>query len=27
MRRAIPLQAVAAALAGVLWLYGGFVGK
>jgi hypothetical protein len=27
MRRAIPLQAVAAALAGVLWIYGGFVGK
>lgn len=27
MRRAIPLQAVAAALAGVLWVYGGFVGK
>jgi hypothetical protein len=27
MRQAIPLQAVAAALAGVLWIYGGFVGK
>jgi len=27
MRRAIPLQGVAAMLAGVLWIYGGFVGK
>jgi hypothetical protein len=27
MRRAIPLQAVATLLAGVLWIYGGFVGK
>lgn len=27
MRRAIPLQGVATLLAGVLWVYGGFVGK
>jgi len=27
MRRAIPLQAGSALLAGVLWIYGGFVGK
>jgi hypothetical protein len=27
MRRAIPLQGVATLLAGVLWFYGGFVGK
>lgn len=27
MRRAIPLQGVAVLLAGVLWIYGGFVGK
>lgn len=27
MRKAIPLQGVAAMLAGVLWIYGGFVGK